>query len=69
MHIEQIIAKADLISGKLDMIATKLDEIAYKIAQITVVITQLNLLFPVDTKKAPHTGVNPDLYSEPHAGH
>jgi hypothetical protein len=45
MHIEQIIARADLISGKLDMIADKLDQITYNIAQTNVVITKLNQLF------------------------
>jgi hypothetical protein len=45
MHLEQIIARADIINGELDRIAVKLDLINVKIAQITVKVGQINVIF------------------------
>lgn len=45
MHLEQIIARADIISSKLDRLAVKLDLITVEIAQIAVIVGQINLMF------------------------
>jgi hypothetical protein len=45
MHLEQIIANADILSGKLDRIAAKLDLITVKTNQLTVIVGQLNVIF------------------------
>jgi uncharacterized protein YoxC len=45
MHLEQIMAKADIINGELDRIAFKLDQIADRVALISEIVEQINTMF------------------------